>query len=126
MAPVMLDTSACIEILRGHKPPASLKRRRFLLSAIVEAELWAGVNHSGGSRERSKVEKLLAAAERIPFDSVAAEVTGQVLGTLARRGEKSGDFDAQIAGHALARRAEVLTKNPKHFSRVENLKVIAW
>jgi tRNA(fMet)-specific endonuclease VapC len=126
MVPVMLDTSACIEILRGREPPASLKKRRFALSSVVEAELWAGVYHSGGQNERRKVEALLAAVETVPFDSAAAEATGKVLGNLTRLGRKIGDFDAQIAGHAKAAHAALLTKNPKHFSRVDGLEVIVW
>lgn len=126
MASVLLDTSACIEILRGNAPPSALKGRQFLLSSVVEAELWAGVFHVGGSKERLKVEKLLAATERIPFDSAAAEATGMVLGKLAKSGRKIGDFDAQIAGHALATGSEVLTRNPGHFARVQGLQVIEW
>ncbi len=126
MAAILLDTSVCIEILRGNPPPSTLKRRRFVISSIVEAELWAGVYHTGGHQERLKVERLLAAAERIPFDSSAAEATGKVLGSLAQSGRKIGDFDAQIAGHALATKSDLLTKNPKHFSRVQGLKIINW
>lgn len=124
MKPIFLDTSACIEILRGKQPHASLKQRKFLISSVVEAGLWAGVYHAGGSHERRKVEKLLDAVEIVPFDSAAAEATGKVLGTLARRGEKIGDFDSQIAGHALALGAAVLTKNPNHFLRIEELQLI--
>lgn len=126
MPSIMLDTSACIEILRGNEPPASLKRRRFAMSTVVEAELWAGVHHSGGAAEKRKVEKILAAVEIVPFDSKAAEATGNVLGSLTRQGQKIGDFDAQIAGHALATGSPILTKNPRHFSRVEGLKIIDW
>ena len=124
MALVMLDTSYCIEILRGNALPDSWRSHRFCISTVVEAELWAGAYHSGGQAERAKVEKFLAAIERVPFDSDAANQSGKVLGQLATLGKSIGDFDAQIAGHALALNAHLATKNKKHFRRIEGLKLL--
>ena len=45
----MLDTSACIELLRGGPPPGFLAGAACGISAVVEAELWAGVYHRGES-----------------------------------------------------------------------------
>lgn len=120
----MLDTSCCIEILRGKALPDTWRSHRFCISTVVEAELWAGVYHSGGQKERLKVEKLLAAIERVPFDGTAAEQTGKVLGQLATLGMPIGDFDAQIAGHAIALSAQLATKNKKHFQRIKGLKLL--
>src|SRR5690606_20655933 len=72
MALVLLDTSACLEILRGHAPPEEWKSHRFCLSTVVEAELWAGVFHSGGAAERVKVQKVLGSVESVLFDGKAA------------------------------------------------------
>lgn len=124
MALALLDTSYCIEILRGSPLPEKWRSHRFCISTVVEAELWAGVYHSGGQAERLKVEKLLSAVERVPFDSAAAEQSGKVLGLLATQGRSIGDFDAQIAGHALALNAHLATKNTKHFQRIEGLKLL--
>lgn len=123
---VMLDTSACIEILRGHAPPEAWKPHHFCISTVIEAELWAGVYHSGGKTEQLKIQRLLASVEILPFDRKAAEATGKVLGTLTKAGQKIGDFDSQIAGHALAVNALLATKNPKHFMRVEGLRILQW
>jgi tRNA(fMet)-specific endonuclease VapC len=126
MALAMLDTSACIEILRGQSMPERWRSYQFCISTIVEAELWSGVYHSGGQVERIKVEKLLGAIESVEFDRKAAERTGKVLGNLAKLGMPIGDFDAQIAGHALSLRAQLVTRNPKHFGRVDGLKLLEW
>ncbi len=124
MALVLLDTSWCIEIMRGNPLPEKWREHRFCISSVVETELWAGVYHSGGKTERIKVEKLLAAAQRVSFGSKAAESTGKILGTLAKEGISIGDFDCQIAGHALALNAHLATKNHRHFQRIENLKLL--
>jgi tRNA(fMet)-specific endonuclease VapC len=121
MGLVLLDTSWCIEILRGKTLPDKWRTHRFCISSVVEAELWAGVYHSGGKNERVKVEKLLASVERVAFDSKAAEATGKILGTLTKAGKSIGDFDCQIAGHALSLKALLATKNRRHFQRIKDL-----
>lgn len=126
MTRVHLDTSVCIEILRGHAPPDSWRAYHFCISSVVEAELWAGVYYSGGKTERLKLEKLFSAIEILPFDRQAAEATGKILGELTRSGQRIGDFDSQIAGHALSSKAHLATKNPKHFKRIQNLKILEW
>lgn len=124
MARVLLDTYWCIEILRGNALPEKWRAHRFCLSSIVEAELWAGVYHSGGKNERVKVEKLLASVERVAFDSEAAEATGKILGTLTKSGNPIGDFDCQIAGHALSLKALLATKNRRQFQRIIGLELL--
>ena len=126
MIVAMLDTSACIEILRGRPPPDKWRGYCFCLSTVVEAELWAGVHHSGGDEERRKTETLLAALETVPFDSAAAEATGRVLAELTKAGRKIGDFDVQIAGHALSLGAPLLTCDKRHFQRVAGLRLLSW
>ncbi len=124
MALVLLDTSWCVEILRGRALPEKWRSHRFCVSSVVEAELWAGVYHSGGKNERVKVEKLLASVERVAFDSKAAEATGEILGTLTKAGKSIGDFDCQIAGHALALKAILATRNRRHFQRIKGLELL--
>ena len=104
--------------------PETWRVHRFCISSVVETELWAGVYHSGGKTERIKVEKLLASVERVDFDSKAAEAAGRILGTLTKAGRSIGDFDCQIAGHALAINAHLATKNRRHFQRIEDLKLL--
>lgn len=124
MALVLLDTSYCAEILCGKPLPEKWRAHRFCLSSIVEAELWAGVYHSGGKNERVKVEKLLASVERVAFDSEAAEAAGKILGTLTKAGKSIGDFDCQIAGHAISLKALLATNNHRHFQRIKDLELL--
>ncbi|MGB0413906.1 MAG: type II toxin-antitoxin system VapC family toxin [Coraliomargarita sp.] len=122
----MLDTSACIELLRGNSPPDYLEGQQCEISAIVEGELWAGVHHKGGTKEEKKVRLLLDAVSVIPFDSASAQTTGKLLGHFARKGIKIGDFDTQIAAHAIQTEATLVTCNLKHFKQVPELQLKAW
>lgn len=126
MKTYMLDTCACIDLLRGNLPPPNFSQLRCAISSVVEAELWAGVYHQGGKKEQKKLELLLEAVDVVSFDSSAAKKTGEVLGILSNKGQKIGDFDAQIAGHALATGSVLLTDNVKHFKRIDGLAFLPW
>ena len=39
---------------------------------------------------------------------------------------EDGDFDSQIAGHALSLSLALVTDNLKHFQRVKGLELLAW
>ena len=123
---IFLDTSVCIALLRGQVPPKAWESYRAALSSVVLAELWAGIHHQGGAKERQKVDLLLQTLDVLPFDNDAAERTGFALGTLASQGISIGDFDAQIAGHALALQIPLATLNAKHFSCIPDLELLPW
>ena len=122
---VMLDTSVCIEIMRGRRLKESYRHWQFSISSVVESELWAGVYQTHGKRERQKVLSLLSAVEVKPFDSFAADRSGFVLADLASKGVKIGDFDSLIAGHCLAEALPLMTINEKHFKRVPGLEYVS-
>ncbi len=54
------------------------------------------------------------------------ETTGKVAGDLRACGRSIGDIDTLIAGQALARGWTVVTRNVRHFGRVEGLLLIDW
>ena len=123
---VLLDTSAAIRILRGKEPPGSVASESFGISTVVELELQLGVFHGGGKKERRRVDQFLDDAVIFLFDRKAATETARVMAELWRAGEPIGDFDSQIAGHALALELPLLTDNVRHFQRVKKLLVIPW
>jgi len=126
MSVLMLDTSAAIEILRGQPPPADLVDTPYAISTVVEMELWAGVYHAGGEAERKKVEALIKSATVLPFGRPEARESAKVLTELTRAGQRIGDFDTQIGGHARLLNASLLSANERHFTRVEGLHVVPW
>lgn len=123
---ILLDTSAVIQLLRGSEPPGILLGEAVGISTIVETELLVGVLHGGGKKERARVEDFLREVEVFDFERAAASKSAEVIAKLWKAGKPIGDFDAQIAGHALALKMPLLTDNLKHFKRVEGLDVIAW
>jgi len=123
---ILLDTSAVILLLRGESPKAVILRETVGLSSVVEMELWLGVFHGGGKKERRRVESFLESVRIFEFDSQAAERTARVVADLWFSGKPIGDFDSQIAGHALSLEMPLLSDNAKHFKRVDGLDLVSW
>jgi len=123
---ILLDTSAVVLLFRAAEPPSILAGERVGISTIVETELFQGVFRGGGKKERRRVEGFIAETRVFAFDSSAAEATARLRVELWKSGTPIGDFDSQIAGHAMALDLPLLTDNVRHFERVEGLRIIPW
>jgi tRNA(fMet)-specific endonuclease VapC len=123
---ILLDTSAAIFLMRGELPDVSLHEETLAISVVVEIELMLGVLHGGKSKEATWVKSFLKDVRIYDFDRVAALKTAEVLAKLWKSGQPIGDFDSQIAGHALSLGLPLLTDNTKHFRRVDGLEVLSW
>jgi tRNA(fMet)-specific endonuclease VapC len=128
----MLDTNICVYIINNRPPHV---RERFLqhnvgdigLSSIVVAELAYGVAKSQAKAKNvAALEKFLLDFELLDFDVDAAHRYGELRVELERAGIVIGPLDLQIAAHALALDATLVTNNVTEFSRVNGLKVENW
>ncbi len=69
------------------------------------------------------IEVLLAAVPVLPLGEEEARAAAGVRRKLEDGGQSIGAADSLIAGICLSRRAMLLTRNVKHFQRVEGLKL---
>ena len=120
---IVADTDVLIDYLRGFEPVAGrialeLSHRALSTTAVTAFELRAGA-HSG--RQQRAVETLLAAMSTVPLGQSEAIRAADVHRTLTARGQQIGMADGLIAGTCLEHRAILLTRNRRHFSRVEGL-----
>ena len=128
----MLDTSVCIELIRGRgkKVLKRLKRCKVGevgISAITLAELEHGVERSAKpNQNRVALGEFCAPLEIQPFDAAAANAYGRIRADLQRAGQVIGPMDLLIAAHALAEGATMVTNNEREFRRVEGLAVENW
>lgn len=127
MVRFLLDTSVCVDILRGHVALIDLPSDECCLSAIVTAELWTGLAKNPGSRERTlKLEEFVSLFPVLGFDGDAARHYGEIRAELERRGASIGPLDLLIAAHARSVGAALVTANVKEFRRVKGLQVRPW
>lgn len=91
---------------------------RFTTTSISAFELLAG----GRSPRQSKaVSDLLDALDVLPLDMPSVRAVAGVHRTLDAEGRGIGMADSLIAGICIASRAMLLTRNRRHFERVEGL-----
>ena len=128
----LLDTSVCIEMIRG-KRQAVLGRLHEVpigsvgISSITLAELRYGMAKSSDpARNAIGLAEVCAPLAMLPFDRDAAEVYGRVRAGLERAGLGIGALDTLIAAHALSLNATLVTCNEREFRRVAGLRVENW
>lgn len=123
----LLDTSACVLILRGHASASALPdREQTVISSVAAAELWAGAEKSGRASETARLEDLFELFPVLDFDHAAARHYGEIRADLEKKGTPIGPLDLLIAAHARSLGAVVVTGNVDEFKRVKGLKVLAW
>jgi tRNA(fMet)-specific endonuclease VapC len=122
---IIADTDVLIDFLAGCEPAASrvaleLETGALRTTAVTRFELLAGAKTS---RQAGAVRRLLDAVPALPLDSDAADRAADVRRALERQGTPIGMGDSLISGIALATGATLLTRNLKHFERVEGLRL---
>ena len=127
----MLDTNMVSYIAKGHSKAArtrmlNLKEDEVVcLSAITEAEVRYGLaKRPEATLLRERMEWFLAAVKILPWGRDEANVYGTLRAKLESSGKTIGNMDMQIAAHAIALGA-VLVTNDKAFAQVDDLRAIA-
>lgn len=129
-----LDSATLIDLIRGRSPGVRGNYRlavqsgiAFAVPAVVMHELFAGMLASRNPAiERERMDETLVGLPVIDLTAGDVEVTGRVANNLRACGRPIGDIDTLIAGQALARGWTVVTRNVRHFGRVEDLPLVDW
>lgn len=119
------DTDVLIDFLQGKKElagvvAAELQRGTLQTTVVTRFELLAGARTP---RQLEILQRLLGAVPALSLDPAAADRAARVRRTLASRGEPIGMGDSLIAGIVLEHGGTLLTRNRRHFERVEGLRV---
>lgn len=126
----ILDTDVCIEILRGNPQVLHWRRQtqaRVVTTWITACELEYGAAKSMAPEQaRALVADFLSTLDILELDHAAARQFGQHKAALSRKGEILPDADVLIASIALARGAELVTGNLRHFRRFPDLTLEDW
>ncbi|MBO8182458.1 MAG: type II toxin-antitoxin system VapC family toxin [Archaeoglobus sp.] len=130
---VCLETDFLVALMRKNKNALGKLRElvskgeRLSTTPINAAELFRGVYSSGRVEDNlKKVRGLLGRLDLLDFNFAASEIYGRISSELEKEGEPIGEFDALIASIALAHNERVVTRNIKHFGRVEGLEIEEW
>ncbi|MBN1554740.1 MAG: type II toxin-antitoxin system VapC family toxin [Phycisphaerae bacterium] len=119
--PILVDTDVMVDFLRGHPKAVAFLRKqsnRIILSAIVAAELYAGVK---GDEELNVLENLLSLFRMIPVSHTLARAGGLYKRDYAKS-HGVGLADAILAATAEIENADLKTLNVKHYPMIRGLK----
>jgi predicted nucleic acid-binding protein len=119
--PILLDTDVLVDFLRGHPDAIAYVKAqadRVVLSAVVAAELYAGVRDKD---ELTRLDDFLSVFRVIPVTAELARVAGLHKRDY-HRSHGTGLADAIIAATVEAEKAELKTLNMKHYPMLKGLK----
>ena len=122
---VVADTDLLIDFLRGKGPGAPLVRElivdhRLRVTAITAFELRVGADFL----ERRDDILRLVQSRTFPLDPGSALRAGEVAATLRAAGQDIGMADCLQAGICLKFDLPFATRNRRHFTRVEGLRLL--
>jgi hypothetical protein len=119
--PMLLDTDVMIDFFRGHAKAKELFNQtstNIILSAIVVAELYAGVK---GNEEQAILEEFISLFPVVPVSTEIAKAGGLYKRDYGKS-HGVGLADAILAATAEAENAELKTLNTKHYPMFQDLK----
>ena len=129
----LLDTNIISYFVKGvsaslvQRMQVGLDAQDVAISAITRAELRYGVELMDKfDKRRRRIDLLLKELPALPWGDEAADEFGRLKASLRRNGTPVGDFDTQIAAHALAENLILVTHNTRHFEKVPVLKLEDW
>jgi tRNA(fMet)-specific endonuclease VapC len=120
---IVADTDVLIDFLADREPAAGrvaleLESRGFCTTAVTRFELLTGARDSTAERLH---RRLLDSLTTLSLDGESADRAAAVRRRLESRGEGIGMADSLIAGIVLTNNGLLLTRNRRHFERVEGL-----
>ncbi len=131
MSLYLLDTNMVSFTLSGSSAAARARIAKLAaqdtvsISAVTEGELRFGLAKAPSSVRQQALEQFLGAFVVYPWGSDAAAAYGALRARQERLGKKLGPYDTQIAAHAVALGA-VLVSHDRAFRRIPNLRVENW
>lgn len=120
---IVADTGVLIDFIAGREPAAErvsreLEGGNLWTTVITRFEMLSGAR---GAREIQIVSELLDSIKIVPLDISAADRAALARRTLESKGVGIGMADSLIAGIVLHAGGTLLTRNRRHFERVEGL-----
>ena len=126
----LLDTDICIHLLKGKynlkNKVESIGIENCFISEIIIAELTYGAFNSTNFEKHIKEVTLIERLFNVLpiYDSLSK--FGEEKARLRKLGNLLPDFDLLIGTSAVYHQMIMVTKNEKHFSRIDGIKVENW
>ena len=130
---MIADTSFLIDIMKYDKDAIrkaeeiEKKGNTIAVTSITIFELFIGVSLSiKQDQERNKINRILNGLSIISFDEDSAREAGKIYAQKRKNGAAIEPEDSMIAGICSRRNEILITRNIKHFSDIEGLRVESY
>ena len=130
---MIADTSFLIDIMKYDKDAIrkaeeiEKKGNSIAVTSISIFELFIGVSLSIiQDQERNKINRILNGLSIISFDEDSAREAGRIFAQKRKNGTVIEPEDSMIAGICSRRNEILITRNIKHFSDIEGLRVESY
>ena len=129
---VCFDTDLLIALIRERDDAVNFlkslgKAVRLTTTFVSACELYEGAYRSNNpEKELERVEKVLGVLTILMPSAELADSFGKVSGNLENNGQPIGNFDVLIACIAMKNGETLVSRNIKHFDRIQGLKLISW
>ena len=127
------DTAFVIDVLRGDRDAQTLLEaverdsRPQKVSSITVLELYEGVVRSATPEpKRKRILDVLESKSVIPADRAVMRRAGKLSGELITQGKRIEREDCIVAATALLEDEAVVTRNVRHFERIDGLDVRSY
>ncbi len=130
MKQYLLDTNICIYLLKGqlniNDKIKKVGAENCFLSEMTIAEMKFGVENSSKKKNnREKLEGLQSLFDVIPiFPSL--DIYAKEKSRLRKKGQIVDDFDLLIGATAIFNNLTLVTRNVKHFERLNGIDIEDW
>ncbi|MHA1291548.1 MAG: type II toxin-antitoxin system VapC family toxin [Promethearchaeota archaeon] len=133
MTSKLVETNIAIEYLRGKYKETSEKINKLIeegfdlkITQITACELWYGIYRlPSKAKQLSETKKLnefiLNLSEVLSLDNDSSKIYGEICAELDKMGMRVPQFDLLNASIAIANKVRLITKDRKHFPRINEL-----
>lgn len=125
----VFDTNFLIRFLKGDQAARSKLEQYnepITTTAMNAFELLYGYHLIKDSKAVENAMGLLNSISTLPFDLETSAIASNVAAELTSKGKMLEHMDVLIASIVLKHNATLVTRNVKHFSRIQKLKVEEW
>jgi tRNA(fMet)-specific endonuclease VapC len=126
-----LDTNFIIDIIKGKISIETLNKLEDNSLSIASpsiVEIIRGLHLKSTSQnikhnEEEKIENILNSLNILQLNKENAKAAGKIQAQLVNKGEDIGIMDIMIAAIAITNNEILITRNKKHFEKIEGLKI---
>jgi tRNA(fMet)-specific endonuclease VapC len=131
---ICLDSTVIIDFLKGRKEAVEVVKKykednSLVVTEISVFEIFLGIYLKKliDNNELTKVREFFKSIEVLPFDNLSGEIASKIYSSLSKKGELIEQNDIFIASIMNKNGCKkIITRNKKHFSRIDGLKVLDY